>query len=185
MELAILEGCERGALTRERGFEELYALYRPTVLGWLVVTAGRGPAEDLAQDVWTVFHRRWGSWRHDPASPDEGRPVLSFLYRTAHFVLRGHRRRRELRGEPLESADPPDERTSPEVLDDRLAVGRLLELARRLCPPEELDVLLARLSGLSGREIAAALGITAAAADHRYRSAVERLRDATRGREAS
>jgi DNA-directed RNA polymerase specialized sigma24 family protein len=55
-------------------------------------------------------------------------------------------------------------------------LGRCLDLAGAVCSPEELDALLGKLSGLSGEEMARALGVSAAIADHRYRSAVARLR---------
>jgi DNA-directed RNA polymerase specialized sigma24 family protein len=78
--------------------------------------------------------------------------------------------------ESVEEANVADEPSSPERLHQRIEFRRCLDLAAEICLPEELDVLAAKLSGLPGAEIAAALEITPAVVDHRYRNAVERLR---------
>src|SRR5207302_1135243 len=109
----------------------------------------------------------------------EARPVLSFLFRTAAFLrhgqFRGSRRRvhESVEGEAIVVADAA---SSPAALDQRVQLGRCLELAAEICSPEEVDALLAKLSGLSGEEMARTLGVSTAIADHRYRSAVARLR---------
>jgi DNA-directed RNA polymerase specialized sigma24 family protein len=117
------------------------------------LAAPRADAEDLQQDVWMVLYDRWKRWEFRPEmeSP-EARPVLSFLYRTCHFVLRGHARRAAARAErPLEHAG---EARAPEAAHSSLELGRCLELARRICPLEEQEVLAAKLSGVPAREIA-------------------------------
>jgi DNA-directed RNA polymerase specialized sigma24 family protein len=108
---------------------------------------------------------------------EEARPVLSFLFRTCHFVLRGHLRRRELRGElPAETLEAADESAAAKSMERGAEAGRALRLAERVCPAEERDVLLAKLAGIPAREIAAALGISESLVDHRFRDALARLK---------
>lgn len=69
---------------------------------WLALRADSA-ADDLFQDVWTVFYRRCREWQHRAPMGDESRPVLSFLFRTCHLTLRAHRRLRAARdAAPLE-----------------------------------------------------------------------------------
>ena len=63
-----------------------------------------------------------------------------------------------------------------EDLEAQVELGRCLDLAARICATEEIEVLVARLAGLSGAEIAQALGMSEAVVDHRYRDAIARLR---------
>ncbi|MFQ5695615.1 MAG: RNA polymerase sigma factor [Terriglobia bacterium] len=175
----ILRARAQGRLSAHAAFEQLYALYAPTVLGWLALRVKPADADDLFQDVWTVFYGRWRSWQFLPEMQAPGaRPVLSFLYRTCHFTLRGHRRRAARVSDPLEAAEVPDGLRGPERLLQQLQIGQCLQLARGVCPPEELDVLLAKLAGVPAREIARTLEITEPAVDHRFRNAVARLQKA-------
>jgi DNA-directed RNA polymerase specialized sigma24 family protein len=66
--------------------------------------------------------------------------------------------------------------SGPETLLRDLEAWKALSLARRICPEEELDVLLAKLAGMSAREVAGTPSITEAVVDHRYRDALARLR---------
>ncbi|HYR86229.1 MAG TPA: hypothetical protein VE422_19230 [Terriglobia bacterium] len=52
-EAAILAACVDRKLSKDEAFEELYRMYAPTVLGWLVLRVGRPSVDDLMQDVWT------------------------------------------------------------------------------------------------------------------------------------
>lgn len=176
-EQPILRARARGQVSAEGAFEQLYALYAPSVLGWLGLRVEAAAAEDLLQDVWMIFYRRWQRWQFSPEmEAPEARPVLSFLFRTSQFVLRGHRRRlRMRRHEPLESVAAADGLRGPRQMLQEVELGRCLELARRLCPEPELDVLLAKLAGVPAREIARTLQITEPAVDHRFRNAVARL----------
>jgi RNA polymerase sigma factor (sigma-70 family) len=161
-------------VSADAAFDRLYALYAGSVMAWLRLRTNAGAADDLFQDVWRVFLGRWRDWQHRPEmDAPEARPVLSFLYRTCHFVLKRHRRM-ELVMEPLDQAPNPP--LQPEVMARTVDFGRCLALARELCPPEELDVLLAKLAGVPAREIARTLGVTEAVVDHRYRDAMVRLR---------
>jgi DNA-directed RNA polymerase specialized sigma24 family protein len=103
--------------------------------------------------------------------------VLSFLFRTAHFVLIGYRRQGAGRQqESLEEVEVADRQRSPEHMQQQLELGRTLALARKLCPAEELDVLLAKLAGVPAREIARTLQVSEPVVDHRFRNAIARLR---------
>jgi len=77
----------------------------------------------------------------------EARPVLSFLFRTCQFVARGHKRLASSRVvDPMETPEdvPVDnERTS---MLRKLEATRALAIARSVCPENEIDVLLAKLS---------------------------------------
>jgi DNA-directed RNA polymerase specialized sigma24 family protein len=173
-EQAVLRDCTDGVVSPDETFDRLYSLYAGPVLLWLRMRVRREAADDLFQEVWGIFLRRWRSWQHSPAMDDpDARPVLSFLYRTSHFVLKAHQRR-EWGMEPLENARNPtsDLTTIVQTID----FGRCLALAKELCSPEELDVLLAKLAGVSIREIARTFDVTEAVVDHRYRDAIARLR---------
>jgi DNA-directed RNA polymerase specialized sigma24 family protein len=179
-EQEVLRARQAGDLSVEESFRVLFDLHGRAVMGWLLVRVPRDQADDLFQEIWSTFYVRWRAWefREHLAAP-EARPVLSFLFRTAAFVRHGeYRRKRTLEStEGIdEAAAIPDAASDPEVLNRRVQLGRCLDLAAEVCSPEELDALLGKLSGLSGEEMARALGCSAAIADHRYRSAVARLR---------
>ena len=174
-ERSILRARARGEVSADGSFEGLYRLYGPTVRGWLRFRVPAPVADDLMQDVWLIFHGRWQRWEFRPEMEAEGaRPVLSFLFRTCHFVLRGHRRKAG-REESAEGTDVVDERGAERLLRD-VEAGRALSLARRLCPAEELDVLLPKLAGVPAREIAQTLGITEPMVDHRFRNVLARIK---------
>lgn len=177
-EQAILRARKDGSLSRDESFHRLYELYARDVLAWIRFHLRNGEAEDLFQDVWATFYTRWREWQFpEHLESAEARPVISFLYRTAAFVLRGHRRRARFRKhEPLDGLEPADALNDPAKLITQLDYERCLDLAAEFCIPEELDVLMGKLSGLSAAEIAAALRITPAVVDHRYRNVLARLR---------
>lgn len=174
----ILRARAEGRVSPDASFEQLYGLYAPLVAAWFQVRVSPDVADDLFQDVWTIFFNRWQRWELLPEMMHpEAKPVLSFLFRTAHFVLIGHRRQGANRPqESLDEIEMPDRQRSPERMQHQLEVGRTLTLARKLCPPEELDVLLAKLAGVPAREIARTLAVSEPVVDHRFRNAIARLR---------
>ena len=176
-EQPILRERARGEVSADAAFEQFYELYGANVLAWLTVLVDSATADDLAQDVWTVFYSRWQRWQFTAEmEAPEARPVLSFLYRTCHFVLSGYRKRQVFRAySELTEAEEGRVAQGPERLTRRVQLGQCLEKARAVCPPEELDVLLAKLSGMSLEETARSLNITTAVVDHRFRNAVARL----------
>ncbi len=175
-ELPILRARAQGRLSADEAFERLYRLYAPTILGWLAMRVHASDADDLFQDVWTVFCGRWRRWQFTPEmEAPEARPVLSFLFQTCHFVLQGHRRRMARPSHSLAGVEVTDDAHGAEQLQWEVELGHCLGQARRVCPPEELDVLLAKLAGVPAREIARTLLITEPTVDHRFRNAVARL----------
>ena len=95
----MLRARTRGEVSADAAFERLHALYAPSVRAWLLLRVRGTEAEDLVQDVWTIFYHRWRRWEQRPGMDEpEARPVLSFLYRTCHFALKGHRRKARLEG---------------------------------------------------------------------------------------
>jgi RNA polymerase sigma-70 factor (ECF subfamily) len=161
-------------VSADQAFERLHALYAPAVRAFVILRV-RGPeADDLLQDVWTIFYQRWRRWENRPEMEAvDARPVLSFLYRTCQFAVMGHRRKARPETEMREPEAPS---SSPDALLRKSEAGRCLELARRLLPEPELDVLLAKLAGVPAREIARALGVSESVVDHRFRGALARLR---------
>src|SRR4029450_1641334 len=142
-EPAILRARARGEVSADQSFERIPALYAPAVRTFGALR-GRGPeADDVVQDVWTIFYQRWRRWEHRPEmEAEDAKPVLSFLYRTCQFAVMGHR----------PQAVPPadlDEATAPRTSVDEpwreWEAGRCLALARRVLDDDELDVLLAKL----------------------------------------
>jgi RNA polymerase sigma factor (sigma-70 family) len=168
-------------MSADTAFELLFREYARIVAGWLAVRVEPSAVDDLAQDVWLVFYGRFRRWEYgvERESP-EARPILSFLFRTCQFVARGHQRlARSRKSEPLEDGESGDPRAAlggEEDASREIDASRALSIARRLCPDEELDVLLAKLSGFSAKEIADMLSVTPAVVDHRYRDALSRLR---------
>jgi RNA polymerase sigma factor (sigma-70 family) len=174
----ILQARAEGRVSPDESFEQLYGLYAPLVAAWFQVRVAADVADDLFQDVWTIFLNRWQRWELLPEMMHpEAKPVLSFLFRTAHFVLIGYRRQGAGRQqESLEEVEVADRQRSPERMQQQLELGRTLALARKLCPAEELDVLLAKLAGVPAREIARTLQVSEPVVDHRFRNAIARLR---------
>jgi len=175
-ELPILRARAQGKLSGDEAFGQLYELYAPKVLGWLGMRVNPADADDLFQDVWTVFYGRWSRWQFTPEmQAPEARPVLSFLFRTCHFVLQGHRRRMLRPNQSLADIEVADGVHGAEQVQRKAELGRCLERACKVCRPEELDVLLAKLAGVPARETARTLQITEAVVDHRFRKALARL----------
>jgi len=171
----ILRARASGEVSADLSFEQLYELYRQPVHAWLSFRLPASDADDLAQDVWTIFYRRWQTWRFDTGLPPEAKPVLSFLYRTCHLTFAGFRRLQERhRADELEQAGnvpAPVDRWHRE-----LEVRQCLSAAKGACSPDELEILVGKLTGVSARTIARTLGVTESAVDHGYRRAIAKTR---------
>jgi RNA polymerase sigma factor (sigma-70 family) len=178
LENRVLRARARGELSADAAFETLFREYRRIVASWLAVRVESGSIDDLAQDVWLIFYGRFRRWEFGAEMEStEARPVLSFLFRTCQFVARGHQRlARSRKSDSLEDVEEKALSGDPDSLLRGVEAAKALSLARRVCPEEELDVLLAKLAGMSAREVAKALSITEAVVDHRYRDALARLR---------
>jgi RNA polymerase sigma factor (sigma-70 family) len=178
LENRVLRARARGEMSADAAFETLFREYQRIVASWLAFRVEGAAVDDLAQDVWLIFYGRFRRWEFGTEMESrEARPVLSFLFRTCQFVARGHQRlARSRKNDPLEEKHEKVAAAGTETLLRDLEAARALSLARRICPEEELDVLLAKLAGMSAREVATTLSITEAVVDHRYRDALKRLR---------
>jgi RNA polymerase sigma-70 factor, ECF subfamily len=171
----ILQARASGEVSADVSFEQLYELYKRPVYAWLSLRLPASDADDLAQDVWTIFYRRWQTWRFPDELPAEAKPVLSFLYRTCHLTFAGFRRLQERhRADDLEQAG---ELAAPVDRWQRdLELRQCLSAAREACSSDELEILVGKLTGVSARSIARALGVTESAVDHGYRRAIAKTR---------
>jgi len=170
----VLRACTEGVVSSDEGFDRLYSLYAGPVLAWLRLRVSHAAADDLFQEVWGIFLRRWRNWQHSPAMDDpDAKPVLSFLYRTSHFVLKAFQRRERV----MESLEDAAYTTlDPGAIARTIDFGRCLALAKKVCSHDELEVLVAKLAGVPAREIARTFDVTEAVVDHRYRDAIARVR---------
>ena len=122
-------------------------------------------AEDLAQEVFVIAHRR-------AAEFDTSRPAAAWLFGITKNVLRDYRKlarnRYEVVGEP-ENEQPASSRPSDDADLLRRAIAAL---------PEELSdaVILCDLSGLTVVETANALGVPEGTLKDRLRRARRDLR---------
>jgi DNA-directed RNA polymerase specialized sigma24 family protein len=174
-EHSILQARASGEVSADVSFEQLYALYQRPVYAWLSLRLPASDADDLAQDVWTIFYRRWQSWRFPAELVPEAKPVLSFLYRTCHLTLAAFRRMQERdRASDLEQAGPVAAPIGSWQRD--LEVRQCLAAAREACSSDELEILLGKMTGVSARAIARTLGLTESAVDHGYRRALAKTR---------
>jgi DNA-directed RNA polymerase specialized sigma24 family protein len=171
----ILLARASGELSADVSFERLYELYQRPVYAWLSLRVPASDADDLAQDVWTIFYRRWQTWRFPAELVPEAKPVLSFLYRTCHLTLAAFRRMQERdRADDLEQADGLAAPIDGWHRD--LEVRQCLTAAKEACSADELEILLGKLTGISARTIARTLGVTESAVDHGYRRAIAKTR---------
>jgi DNA-directed RNA polymerase specialized sigma24 family protein len=175
-EHSILQTRADGAVSADVSFEQLYDLYKRLVFAWLAVRVHAPDVDDLAQDVWTIFYRRWQTWRFPDELVPEAKPVLSFLYRTCHLTLAGFRRlQQRTQADDLDRAEGV---AAIETWLRDLELRQCLATARVVCTSEELDILAGKLSGVSARTIARTIGVTESAVDHGYRRAIAKVRAA-------
>ncbi len=133
--------------------------------------------EDLVQEVWARAYAAFGTFDH--ARSD----FRAWLFGIAYNVLREQLRsmRSSGRREPDGAAalDPVDPRTTVRTGASRDEQGALLLAHAEHLPEDERRLLVWRgLEGLPFAAIGARLGITAVAADSRWRRLCERLRAA-------
>lgn len=122
-------------------------------------------AEDLAQEVFVIAHRRAGEY-------DATRPPTAWLFGIAKNVLRDYRKTARNRYEVLDDVSG-DRATVPRGSED----VDLLRRALATLPDELLDaVVLCDLSELTVVETAAALGVAEGTLKDRLRRARRELR---------
>jgi RNA polymerase sigma-70 factor, ECF subfamily len=151
-------------------FEGLYRTFHPEVRAYCLRRLGRDQADDAADDVFAVLWRR----RLDLPPDDE---ILPFAYGVARRVVssrqRATRRLGRLTGRlaGLGGGEAPVDEVVV-MHEERRMVLRAL----RLLSDDDQEVLrLSAWEGLSNRQVATALGITAGAADQRLSRAKRRL----------
>ena len=139
------------------GFEALFLKYYPRVVGVLYRLVGeRGPAEELANDVFWKLHRQ-------PWLAESDGNVGGWLFRTATNLGIDHlravarrRKREEAAGRHLMEGG---------VFPDPLAEVLRAERARRIrgvlagLKPAHARILILRTSGLSYNELADSMGV--------------------------
>ncbi len=143
-------------------FETLFLQYYQPVYGLLFRLLGnRADAEDVAQQV---FLKLYHAPRLMRAWDDDDTNLAGWLYRvavnTGYNALRSRNRRRSRLGRltalwPTEHTAPPNPETFTERQEQQAAVRRILAAMK----PRDAKLLLLRHSGLSYKEIAAALRI--------------------------
>jgi RNA polymerase sigma-70 factor, ECF subfamily len=122
-------------------------------------------AEDAAQDVFIVVHRRLADW-------DRSVSARSWLYGICRRVAADHRRSRTRHERKLEALPRP---AGDSALERRVADRELLAALERALA--ELDpglrdaFVMAELEGMTGREIAEATGVNANTIASRLRKA--------------
>jgi RNA polymerase sigma-70 factor, ECF subfamily len=115
-------------------------------------------AEDVAQEVLIVAHRRLPEFRHEAQ-------LQTWLFKTTQNIATTHRRRermrRWLRGMPLDYAEEL-RAPGPSVLEEmeqREAAAEVYSALDRLADKYRSIVILFEIEGLSGEEIASLVGV--------------------------
>lgn len=148
------------------GLAELYELMgRAIFTTAYVITGHREDAEDILQDTLVEIYQDARFYR------PRTNPRAWVLTVTRHTALDAVRKRTRHATAPLDTAEalptPPDAHEEFSALWDLLAV----------LSPEERELVILRLyHGLSHGEIAETLRISTAAAQKRYRRAIDKLR---------
>ena len=148
------------------GLAELYELMgRAIFTTAYVITGHREDAEDILQDTLVEIYQDARFYR------PRTNPRAWVLTVTRHTALDAVRKRTRHATAPLDTAEALP--TPPDAHDEFTALWDLLTALS----PEERELVVLRLyHGLSHREIAEALRISTAAAQKRYRRAIDKLR---------
>jgi len=157
-------------------FDELVRRHQGAMLTLArVLTAGRGDADDLAQDVFVRAWRSLRTFRGDSA-------FRTWLHRVAINVVRTSQakdgRWRRLFAAARESGEAPDDPADEaEGVDAVLARRQLIDRALAALPDElRLPVTLRDLQGLEYKDIAALLDVPIGTVESRIFRARQRLR---------
>ena len=148
------------------GLAELYELMgRAIFTTAYVITGHREDAEDILQDTLVEIYQDARFYR------PRTNPRAWVLTVTRHTALDAVRKRTRHATAPLDTAEALP--TPPDAHDEFTALWDLLAVLS----PEERELVVLRLyHGLSHREIAETLRISTAAAQKRYRRAIDKLR---------
>lgn len=145
--------------TEEQALADLAVRYKPAILAFLTRRlSDRAEAEDLAQELFASLARRAG--KQD--IQDEER----YLFQAAANLLRDRVRRVQRRPRiDNEGTADPGERLVDELSPERVAIGResyavFLQILQTLPERPRMVFMLNRFEEMSGREIAAMLGVS-------------------------
>lgn len=139
----------------ERAFEAIFVEYYTKVRAILYrITGDSFEADDLANETF------WRLWEHPPARNDNlGGWIYQVALRMGYNLLRSNRRRQyyEDQAEHAMFLSQPsqDPASAAELANERERVHKIL----KLMPERDAQLLILRHSGLSYKEIAAALSI--------------------------
>ena len=153
-------------------FDTVYAQQFEYVYRVIVRLAGRSHAEDLAQDVWAVVHRRLAQF--------EGRAkITTWLFQIAYHVVGNHIRREQVRrgflalvGRPVEEAHEPSAARALEHAED---AARLTRAVAALPWKQRAVLVLHEVEGWSCETIAERLDVPVATVYTRLHHARKRL----------
>jgi RNA polymerase sigma-70 factor (ECF subfamily) len=144
-----------------RDLAATYQAWFRHVYRWIRVLGGPAiDAEDIAQEVFIVVHRRLPAF--------DGKNLAGWLYRIAQRAVRDHRRRAWYRNVFLRPRDVALDEVassaagSDERLEQMERERRFYHLVQQIHPRWRDSFLLFEIGGLSGDEIAQLLGIPAA-----------------------
>ena len=147
-------------------------------LDYLFQTLGRLGAnsreiEDLAQEVFLVFHRKWSGL-------DLSRPLRPYIFGIAFRIVCAHRRRQS-REIPYAYLEAEDQATGPEGSLQSKESAELLMAALDTVPLQRRAVVIMHdLDGLPMVEVAATLSLSRFGAYARLRKARKELASALR-----
>lgn len=155
----------------EAAFDMLHHRYAAAVLAYLTrMLRDSALAEDMLQTTFLSFVRARGRY-------EAGTNVRAWIYAIATNAARDALRRRRARPERLtDTGAPPEEVAETAAARDPAAARAVEDALGRLPPDQREAVVLHKLQELSFEEIAAALGISVAAAKVRAHRGYERLR---------
>jgi len=139
--------------------DRIYERYVADVDRWVRRLVGpRDDVEDIVHDVFLVAVRRRGSFRGDAS-------VKTWLFRIAHHVVRGRRRRDRVRRWLFarHAEDLPAERgaivTPLEEIEQREQSCRLYAALDRLPDDYRTALILYEIEGMSGEQVAELVGV--------------------------
>ena len=149
--------CQRDAM--DAVLDRIYERHVADVDRWVRrLTGPREDVEDLVHEVFLVAVRRRGSFRGEAS-------VKTWLFRIAHNVVRGRRRRERVRGWLFarHAEDLPAERcsivTPLEEMEKREQSARLYAALDRMPDDYRTALILYEIEGLSGEQVAELVGV--------------------------
>jgi RNA polymerase sigma-70 factor (ECF subfamily) len=143
-------------------FARLYALYAPLVHGILLARVPRAEVDDLVQDIFLHAYKKLHTLRDGAAFG----PWIAMIARNRAVDF--HRRSREM-------VEINDDMRGSEAHDSRAA--EILELIRSLPEAYRETLVLRLVEGMTGPEIAARTGLTAASVRVNLHRGMKQLRE--------